>query len=170
MVSLCYLNMSCYWCYTLTPLVQHNYFISYITHPHHCRPCQPRGGTVGESEPESSPAQVNSGKLPPWMLRSVSNRWAVPDTILQLNSKATHRHRHPSVTQASIRDRQTHACVRARRERAYCTCGAVAEPEFWSWVFPIQIRNIKKLIILITRSIKVLQLHSIFRNILRSCN
>nr|APP89658.1 APL3 [Panicum virgatum] len=37
-------------------------------------PCQPRGGTVGESEPEPSPAQVNSGKLPPWMLRSVSNR------------------------------------------------------------------------------------------------
>jgi len=37
-------------------------------------PCQPRGGTVEECEPESSPAQVNSGKLPPWMLRSVSNR------------------------------------------------------------------------------------------------
>ncbi|PVH65232.1 hypothetical protein PAHAL_2G441300 [Panicum hallii] len=37
-------------------------------------PCQRRGGTVGESEPEPSPAQVKSGKLPPWMLRSVSNR------------------------------------------------------------------------------------------------
>ncbi|RLM86593.1 MADS-box transcription factor 18-like [Panicum miliaceum] len=36
-------------------------------------PCQLRGGAVGESEPEPSPAQVNSGKLPPWMLRSVSN-------------------------------------------------------------------------------------------------
>ncbi|RLN34163.1 MADS-box transcription factor 18-like [Panicum miliaceum] len=37
-------------------------------------PCQLRGGTVGESEPEPSPAQVNSGNLPPWMLCSVSNR------------------------------------------------------------------------------------------------
>ncbi|TKW35713.1 hypothetical protein SEVIR_2G393300v4 [Setaria viridis] len=36
-------------------------------------PCQPRG-TGGESEPEPIPAQVNSGKLPPWMLRSVNNR------------------------------------------------------------------------------------------------
>jgi len=94
-------------------------------------PCQPRGGTVEECEPESSPAQVNSGKLPPWMLRSVSNRWAVPDTILQLNSKATHRHRHPSVTQASIRDRQTDTrlCARAQREREsilylWCSGGA----------------------------------------------
>ncbi|KAL6841972.1 hypothetical protein ACP4OV_028484 [Aristida adscensionis] len=33
--------------------------------------CEPR---AGESEPEQSPAQVNSGKLPPWMLRTVSNR------------------------------------------------------------------------------------------------
>ncbi|WVZ66630.1 hypothetical protein U9M48_015820 [Paspalum notatum var. saurae] len=32
-------------------------------------PCQPRG-PGGESEPEQSPAQVNSGKLPPWMLHS----------------------------------------------------------------------------------------------------
>jgi len=54
------------------------------------RPRQPREGTVGESEPESSPAQVNSGKLPPWMLRSVSNRWAVPDTVLRLNSDGKH--------------------------------------------------------------------------------
>ncbi|TVU38030.1 hypothetical protein EJB05_11377, partial [Eragrostis curvula] len=36
-------------------------------------PCQPNG-TGGESEPEPSPAQTNSGKLPPWMLRTVSNR------------------------------------------------------------------------------------------------
>ncbi|CAL5061735.1 unnamed protein product [Urochloa decumbens] len=36
-------------------------------------PCQPRG-TGGESEPDPSPAQVNSGKLLPWMLRSVNNR------------------------------------------------------------------------------------------------
>lgn len=36
--------------------------------------CQPRG--PGESEPEPSPApvQANSGNLPPWMLRTVSNR------------------------------------------------------------------------------------------------
>ncbi|XP_062190446.1 MADS-box transcription factor 18-like isoform X2 [Phragmites australis] len=32
------------------------------------------GGAGGESEPEPSPAHVNSGKLPQWMLRTVSNR------------------------------------------------------------------------------------------------
>ncbi|OEL32229.1 MADS-box transcription factor 18 [Dichanthelium oligosanthes] len=36
-------------------------------------PSQPRG-TGGESEPEPSAAQVISGKLPPWMLRSVRKR------------------------------------------------------------------------------------------------
>uniref|UniRef100_A0A0A9CPK8 Uncharacterized protein n=1 Tax=Arundo donax TaxID=35708 RepID=A0A0A9CPK8_ARUDO len=36
-------------------------------------PFQPSGAGE-ESEPEPSPAQVNSGKLPPWMLRTVSNR------------------------------------------------------------------------------------------------
>ncbi|KAF8668686.1 hypothetical protein HU200_051869 [Digitaria exilis] len=36
-------------------------------------PCQLRG-TGGGSEPEPSPAQVNSCKLPPWMLRSVIYR------------------------------------------------------------------------------------------------
>nr|ASZ79946.1 MADS18-2 [Phyllostachys edulis] len=30
-------------------------------------------GAGGEAEPQPSPAQVNSGKLPPWMLRSVNN-------------------------------------------------------------------------------------------------
>lgn len=35
--------------------------------------CQ-TSGARGDSEPEPSPAQVNTGMLPPWMLRPVSNR------------------------------------------------------------------------------------------------
>lgn len=36
-------------------------------------PCLPEAAG-GESEPEPSPAQLNSGKLPPWMIRTVGNR------------------------------------------------------------------------------------------------
>lgn len=63
-------------------------YFSHATIPlHNCRSYQ-SDGAGGEAEPQPSPAQVNSGKLPPWMLGSVNNNtWRLLiDALMSLQS------------------------------------------------------------------------------------
>jgi hypothetical protein len=87
----------------LLPLHYHLYPTKLIYfHRLHCRICQ-TSGARGDSEPEPSPAQVNTGMLPPWMLRPVSNRWA--KAILPFKPTGPHRHRQ------TIDDPGNHCCA-----------------------------------------------------------